>query len=210
MKLYYKRILFFALLIMSTVGFVGVTAVLVYEIVGKRTVVYETSALKILFDLMCLVVVYFFGKYDSDRKKAGRFFQENRLLLHQTLLALSDEPILCVASKRKRGKAAGALVVDGCYVLPEAAAPEKAIHNAAAAATKLYAGLKQREDATYSDYSENTLQFCLRRKRPCVWTVRVNSSGLRYTLFFSPDGKTQALNEIAFFPPKKLADGWFV
>lgn len=210
MKLYYKRILFFALLIMSTVGFVGVTAVLVYEIVAKRTVVYETSALKILFDLMCLVVVYFFGKYHSDREKAGRFFQENRLLLHQTLLALSDEPILCVASKRKRGKAAGALVVDGCYVLPEAAAPEKAIHNAAAAATKLYAGLKQQEDATYSDYSENTLQFCLRKMRPCVWTVRVNSSGLRYTLFFSPDGKTQALNEIAFFPPKKLTDGWFV
>ena len=100
----------------------------------------------------------------------------------------------------------------GLYVLPEVNAPEEEIDRAVAAVARLYEGLKQQESATYSDYSESTLNFCIRKKGSHVWTVQVKSVGwgAKQTLFFSPEGKTRELEGIAFFPPKKIAEGWFV
>lgn len=208
MKLIWKRTLFWLFLVISVACFLAGLSVFtpVWELYFPSLV--RTYAL--LFDLIFIFAANFLGKYGSDRRKTRDFFYKNQALLDPALDKLSGYPIARIASSA--GAKPGALRKNGLFVLPEAGASEAELDRAAAIAAALYDELKQSEIASYPDYSETSLAFCIRKKSPRVWTLQVKSGGwgAKQTLFFSPDGKTRELKSLTFFPPKTLAERWFV
>lgn len=212
MKFWCKRLLFYFLLVVSIACFVG--GMSVFKPVSKLPAFSLTRVHLILCDIAVLFAAYFLTRYYSSRKKSRSSFYENQVLLNQALNTFCSCPIAYIASEPsiKYKNVPTSIQKDGLYVLPEANASKEEIGRAVAAVARLYAGLKQQESATYSDYSESTLNFCIRKKGSHVWTVQVKSVGwgAKQTLFFSPDGKTRELEGVAFFPPKKIAESWFV
>ena len=208
MKLIWKRTLFWLFLVISVACFLAGLSVLtpVWEVYFSSL----TRAYALLFDLIFIFATYFLGKYGSDRRKTRDFFYKNQALLDPALDQLSGYPIARIASSA--GAKPGALRKNGLFVLPEAGASEAELDRAAAIGAALYDELKQREIASYPDYSETSLALCIRKKSPRVWTLQVKSGGwgAKQTLFFSPDGKTWELKSLTFFPPKKLTERWFV
>lgn len=217
MKLYGKRFLFWFLLLISCAGLSSTIADLLLRLIWQRPLLITRTVLLILNDVLWILSVYFWGRYGSDRKKTRGTFYENQPLLQQTLCTLAECPVAEVTSKRH--VASPYVQKNGLYLLPDAGASEEDLDRAVAAAAALYAGLAKKEtenypdySPTYPDHSESSLTFRIRRKSPRVWAVRIKSIaiGSSRTLFFSPDGKTRALKEAAFFPPKQLTEGWFV
>lgn len=209
MKIASKRFLFYVLFLISTAGTVCVTVAIVLGAALKLPN-FPTASLLVLMDMLLLFLICFFGRYQSNRKNAAAFFCRNQALLDRMLRDLSALPIAEITSRESGMPYVSA--GNGLYLHPEATATDSDTQTAAAIAEKLYAELTQQERADYPDYSDNTLHLCIRKKYGNVWLVQVKSAGygLKQTLYFSPSGKTRELQAAAFFPPKKLADGWFV
>lgn len=214
MRFLYKRIIFYALLIASVAGFVGVTPIALYEAILRRPNHVYSNAFLLLLDVMFIFSLCFFAKYISNRKKAQEFFYKNQPLLKQSLHELSNRPIACITSctGTKTNTAPISIQKNGLYFLPDVAASKEDIIAAVATATRLFNGVQQTEMECYPDYSESTLNLSICKKGLRIWIIQVKSVGwgAKQTLFFSPDGKTRELERVAFFPPKKIAENWFV
>lgn len=214
MKFRYKRFLFYVLRTISVAGLVGMTAVVVLSAIGKLPDFPLTDVQAWLLELLLIFSNHFDIRYNANRKKTREFFRDNQPLLEQALCDLSDKPVLRIEMNRNAmlKKAPNAIQENGLYIVPDTAATEEALNSAAMTAAKLVDGLKQRENASYPDYSDNTLQLRIRKRSRRVWTVQVRSAaiGFRQTLFFSPDGNTRELDRAAFFPPRALTESWFV
>lgn len=213
MKFYCKRLLLGLFLAISIAAMIGVIASMLSESVLKLPDFWLDEMYVLLLVLLIFTRV-FVGKYGEERKRTKEFFYENHSLLDQTLRDLSGRPIVRIATNPavKLASAPNSIRINGLYILPDVAASEEDIADAAAVTETLYGELRRKEAESYPDYAENTLNFCICKKGLRVWAVQIKSAafGTKQTLFFSPDGKTRELNGAAFFPPKRIADGWFV
>lgn len=207
-----KRALFWLLSVLYIAYLAGFAALIVIVVILRVPDIPIAFPLQILFSALGIFAVYFGGKYSTCRRMTKNLFLENRAVFDQTLRQISEQPIVWLVSDRNGSPNEDTVREGAFYICPENGASEAAVHAAAEAAAPLYAALGQRERADYPDYSDSSVKLCIRKRSARLWSVRVKSAGRgsAQTLYYSPDGKTRQLKEAAFFPPKELADGWFV
>lgn len=202
-----KRALFWLLSVLYIAYLAGFAALIVIVVILRAPDIPIAFPLQILFSALGIFAVYFSGKYSTCRKMTKNLFLENRAVFDQTLRQISEQPIVWLASDKNGTPNEGAVQEGAFYICPGSGASETAVHTAAEAAA-----LSQRERADYPDYSDSSVKLCIRKRSARLWSVRVKSAGRgsAQTMYYSPDGKTRQLKETAFFPPKELANGWFV
>ena len=204
MKLIVKRVLFGIWIVVTAVTVAVIPLGLAWLLSGCEICI--SAQWKVIFTLLIPFAVAFLAWLVVRRRKAKEFLSYAPILtsVMREYAVLSIDRVSTVRKVKD-----GAANVDGLYFYGTDTVTEEV----AVEAVRVLAPLQKyvEEAARLPDYSENDASLSIEQvKNVPIWVIKIRMNDVHWKLFYAPEGRTAALLNAMFFPPRQIAPQWFI